>query len=106
MSDFTVTPNPIPYGNGSSLAISGLWPETSGTRAGHAFTSGTLRPRKELPVYCNPIALFLAIWILMLACLSVHVSYVIYPGFGIPFLIFIVSAGSLFLGYFAEQSNS
>ncbi len=40
----------------------------------------------------------------MLACLSVHVSYVIYPYFGIPLLIFIVSAASLLLGYFASTA--
>ena len=104
MSDFPVTPNSVPLGNDSTLAVPGLWPDAYGVRARHAFTRGTLRPRRELPIYCNPVALFLAIWILMLACLSIHVSYVIYPYFGIPFLIFIVSAGSLFLGYFASTA--
>ena len=37
----------------------------------------------------------------MFACLGVHVSYVIYPGLATPFLIFIVSTGSLLLGFFA-----
>jgi hypothetical protein len=104
MSDFPVTPNSAPLGNVRPLTVPGLWPDAYEMRARHAFTRGALRPRRELPIYCNPIALFLAIWVLMLACLSVHVSYVIYPYFGIPFLIFIVSAGSLFLGYFASTA--
>jgi len=104
MSDFPFLPNSGHSGNGASLAAAGAWLEAAGARSRHAFASGVFRPRRELPVYCHPVALFLAIWVLMLACLSVHVSYVIYPDFGIPFLIFIVSAGSLLLGYFASTA--
>lgn len=40
----------------------------------------------------------------MLASLSVRISYVIYPGFGTPFLIFAVSLAALLLGYFASTA--
>lgn len=104
MSDFPFIPNSVSSCNGASLVAGGAWSEAAGMRSNHTFTRGTFRPRRELPVYCHPVALFLAIWVLMLACLSVHVSYVIYPYFGIPFLIFLVSAGSLLLGYFASKA--
>ncbi len=70
----------------------------------HALTSITLRSSRDLPLYCNPIALFLAVWLLMLACLSVHVSYVIYPFLSTPLLIFALSLGALLLGYFASTA--
>ncbi len=87
-----------------SFSATGEWPELSGVDASHTMRVGVFRPRRELPIYCNPIALFVAVWIVMLACLSFRVSYVIYPSFGIPFLIFIIALGSLFLGYFASTS--
>jgi oligosaccharide repeat unit polymerase len=104
MSDFPVTPNSSYFAADQPLILAGAWSEGSGSRSQHSFASGTFRPRRELPIYCNPVALFLAVWILMLACLSVHVSYVIYPDIGIPFLIFFVSAGSMLLGYFASTA--
>jgi oligosaccharide repeat unit polymerase len=70
----------------------------------HALTSITLGNSRDLPLYCNPIALFLAVWLLMLACLSVHVSYVIYPFLSTPLLIFAISFGALLLGYFASTA--
>ena len=88
----------VPRG-GAGFVASGLWAETPLSR--HTLIDGSLRQHRDLPLYCHPIALFFAIWALMLACLSVHVSYVIYPGLGTPFLIFAVSAASLLLGYFA-----
>ena len=104
MSDFS---SPTEYafsrgGPGFDSAV--LWPDDS---AGHAASRSiciVARPRQDLPLYCNPIALFLAVWILMLGCLSVHVSYVIYPGFFTPILIFGVSTASLILGYLASTA--
>ncbi|HVN92342.1 MAG TPA: hypothetical protein VMT38_01530 [Terracidiphilus sp.] len=93
MSDLPYNPNPD---------VLGEWPATVGMRGLHVVREGVFRPWKELPVYCNPIALFFGVWILMFVCLSFHVSYVIFPGIGIPFVIFAVSASSLCLGYFAS----
>ncbi len=96
-----MTPNTGSSANGGSFAVAGIWPAQIEARAPHVFSPGVFRPRQELPFYCNPVALFFAVWILMLACLSLHVSYVSYPGLATPFLIFAVSAGSLLLGFFA-----
>lgn len=59
---------------------------------------------RSLPFYCNPIALFFVVWLLMLSSLAVHVSYIIYPRLTTPFLIFAVSSGALLLGYFASTA--
>jgi len=68
---------------------------------GHRLIRSALAPIRSRPFYCNPVILFLAVWLLMLASLSVRVSEVIYPSFGTPLLVFGISAGALLLGYFA-----
>ena len=80
------------------------WPWTSPGNGRHTLVRRTIRAKGNLPLYCNPIALFLGIWITMLACLSVHVSYAIYPHFGTPVLVFAVSTISLLLGYSASST--
>jgi hypothetical protein len=74
------------------------------TRLRHLVLRGDLRSRRDLPFYCNPVALFFAVWSLMLACLCLHVSYATYPSFGTPLLIFSVSACALLLGYAASAA--
>jgi hypothetical protein len=102
MSDIPFPPDSSAFREHYDAADSAVpWPSFANTRAGHDVILGHLRPRQELPIYCNPVAIFFAVWILMLACLCFHVSYVIYPYFATPLLIFAVSAGSLLLGYFA-----
>jgi hypothetical protein len=99
MSDFPYSPD---YRAGAVSADStALWPAFAKVRAGHTVILGSLKPRPELPIYCNPVAIFFAVWILMLTCLDVHVSYVIYPYLATPFSICAVSTVSLLLGYFA-----
>ncbi|HEY1803791.1 MAG TPA: O-antigen polymerase [Terracidiphilus sp.] len=104
MSDLPFNPNANSGAMWPSLSVAGKWPHAGGIRTSHAMAEGVFRPRRELPIYCNPIALFVAVWILMLVCLSFHVSYVIYPQFGTPILICVVSIGSLLLGYFASSA--
>lgn len=94
MSDF-------PVNLGTESPTSDLWPAYTAAAPRHVFLHSVFRPQRELPIFCNPIALFFAVWILMLVCLSFHISYVIYPGLATPLLIFAVSAGSLLLGFFA-----
>jgi oligosaccharide repeat unit polymerase len=103
MSDSPMMPNAGFKPDGSPAVVAGVWPLWTGARARNV-VDGAFKPRRELPVYCSPIALFFAVWILMLACLSVHVSYVIYPGVVTPLLIFIVSGASLLLGYYASTA--
>jgi oligosaccharide repeat unit polymerase len=93
MSDFLNPPNAGPVGVD--------WPALFEAPARRTLKRNALVAPRELPLYCHPLALFFAVWGLMLACLTVHVSYVIYPNLGTPLLIFIVSGGSLLLGYFA-----
>ena len=61
---------------------------------------GYARPQRDLPFYCDPLKLFMLIWMVMLVSLSFHLTYVTYQSMGIPLLIFAVSAFSMFLGYF------
>lgn len=104
MSDFPVSPNGDSRASWPSLAIPGRWPDVGGARSNHTITEGVFRPRQELPIYCNPIALFLAVWGLMLICLCFHISYVIYPYFTTPVVIFVISITALLLGYFASTA--
>jgi oligosaccharide repeat unit polymerase len=92
------------FGDGLSFNRSGLLPATEPAPAAHRFIWGIVPPRHNLPLYCHPVALFLIVWALMLACLSVHVSYVIYPYFRTPLLIFAIATLSLLLGYFASSA--
>jgi hypothetical protein len=103
MSDLPFPPGPSAFNEQSAAAdsVTLLLPHANVRSGDHALIAGSLRPRRDLPIYCNPVAIFFAVWILMLACLCVHVSYVIYPYFATPLLIFAVSAGSLLLGLFA-----
>ena len=101
MGDFPFASNPGSVLNGHSSSVAGVWSAPFELRARHTIIQGIFRPRHELPAYCNPIALFLAVWLVMLFSLTFHVSYVIYPYFETPFLIFLISTGSLLLGFFA-----
>lgn len=58
-----------------------------------------VREFSDLPFYCHPLKLFLFTWILMLAALSFHVSYVSYPSMGLPLGLFILSAIGFLWGY-------
>lgn len=101
MGDFPFASNPGSVLNGHSSIVAGAWQAPLELRARHTIIRDIFRPRHELPVYCNPIALFLAVWLVMLLSLTFHVSYVIYPYLGTPVLIFLISASPLLLGFFA-----
>lgn len=60
---------------------------------------GEVRPRIDLPLYCNPLFLFFLNWVAMLAALSIHVTYVTYPGMALPVELFALSAVSMLCGY-------
>lgn len=60
---------------------------------------GTVRSRKELPLFCNPVVLFFVNWAAMLATLSIHVTYVTYPGMALPVELFAISTVSMLCGY-------
>lgn len=72
---------------------------------GHKVVRGELKARRYLPLFCSPIALFIFNWTLMLAALSVHVTYVSYPYMGMPLLLCGLSIGSFLLGYAVSRTT-
>lgn len=65
----------------------------------HKIVQGELKPFGEIPLFCNPLVIFLANWALMMASLSCQVTYVSYPHAGLPLVLFGISLGSFLLGY-------
>lgn len=57
------------------------------------------RSARELPFFCHPIKLFLFVWLVMLAALSIHVSESSYPTLDIPLTLFALSLLSMIAGY-------
>ena len=58
-----------------------------------------IRPLADLPFFCNPIYLFVSIWIVMLATLELQVSWSTFPDRVLGFAIFLVSVIAMSLGY-------
>lgn len=65
----------------------------------HKIFQGELKPLGEIPLFCNPLVIFLANWALMMGSLSCQVTYVSYPHVGMPIVLFGISLGSFLLGY-------
>lgn len=65
---------------------------------------GVLKGRQDLPLYCNPLVIFVLNWILMLVSLSFHVTYVSYPRAGMPLLLAGLSLGSFLFGYLVSRT--
>ena len=65
----------------------------------HKIVQGELKPLDEIPLFCNPLVIFLANWVLMMASLSCQVTYVSYPHVGMPLALFGISLGSFLFGY-------
>jgi hypothetical protein len=80
------------------------WPSISGQSSGHAIVQGVLRTRRNLPLFCNPMVLFVFNWALMLSALGAQVTYVTYPFMGIPILLCALSMASFFLGYLVART--
>jgi oligosaccharide repeat unit polymerase len=59
-----------------------------------------IRPHSSLPFYCNPVILFIFVWLLMLGSLRFEITEVSYPDFSLPVLIFAASLFSFLLGYY------
>jgi hypothetical protein len=58
-----------------------------------------VRDQSQLPFYCRPFLLFIAVWLLMLAAFQLHISYTSYPDISVAIVIFIASFLSFLLGY-------
>ncbi len=57
------------------------------------------RKAASLPFYCNPLKLFISVWVVMLASLEFHISDVTYPHTIVAYLLFLGSCISFLLSY-------
>jgi oligosaccharide repeat unit polymerase len=89
----------------SSVAAAALLPPLEDKKEGHRVIKGVLRGRRDLPMFCNPVVLFLFNWVIMLGALGIHVTYVTYPNMGLPILLFALSLGSFALGYVVAKTT-
>ena len=80
-----------------------LWPSLAEKFAKHKLVRGELKPPKDIPLFCNPLVIFLGNWALMMAALSAQVTYVTYPKMGMPMLLFGISLGSFLFGYIVSR---
>jgi oligosaccharide repeat unit polymerase len=55
--------------------------------------------QSDLPFYCNPALLFIAVWLVMLCSLGFQISDVSYPEISLPLLVFAASLLSFLAGY-------
>lgn len=58
-----------------------------------------IRKPSDLVFYCNPLRLFFAVWLLMLATFQLRISYTSYPDISLALLLFAISAASYMIGY-------
>jgi oligosaccharide repeat unit polymerase len=83
----------------AEVALPAIWPSRAERSVNHKLVQGALKSPSELPLFCNPLVIFVANWMLMLVSLSVHVTYVTYPRMGMPLILFGISLGSFLFGY-------
>jgi oligosaccharide repeat unit polymerase len=95
------------YGANQSAEVSvtpvAFWPSMTERFAKHKLVQGVLKGRGDLPLYCNPLVLFLLNWVAMLVALSFQITYVSYPGMGMPLLLFGLSLASFLFGYIVSR---
>jgi hypothetical protein len=87
-----------------SLQAQAMWQELTERFAKHRLTRGLLKPRNQLPLFCNPLLIFILNWTLMLVSLSRQITYVSYPEMGLPLLLFVLSLGSFLFGYLVSRT--
>jgi len=58
-----------------------------------------VRGPSQLPFYCKPLSLFVAVWLLMLAALQLRISYTSYPDISLGLILFVASLLSFLFGY-------
>jgi oligosaccharide repeat unit polymerase len=88
----------------ASMSPDAIWPGFVERFAKHKQVHGVLKPRRELPLFCNPLVIFVANWVLMLVSLSFQITYVTYPNMGMPILLFALSLGSFLFGYLVSRT--
>jgi len=58
-----------------------------------------IRPLSQLPFFCHPVYLFVAIWIIMLGTLELQVSWSTFPDRMLGLSVFLASVISMLIGY-------
>jgi oligosaccharide repeat unit polymerase len=89
----------------SVIAEAAIWPALMEKISKHKLVRGVLNGRRHLPLFCSPVALFIANWTVMVVSLTAQVTYVTYPFMGIPFLLCALSIGSFFFGYLVARTT-
>ena len=87
-----------------SIASAPMWSSLTERFRKHKFVHGVLKGRRELPLFCNPLVIFVLNWVLMLVSLSFQITYVTYPTMGIPVLLCTLSVGSFVFGYMVSRT--
>lgn len=87
----------------AAMASPAVWPSLTEKFAKHKLVHGELKPLRDLPLFCNPLVIFLGNWMLMMISLSFQITYVTYPGMGMPLLLFSISLGSFLFGYIVSR---
>src|SRR3569833_1812303 len=87
----------------AAMASALVWPPVAEKFAKHKRVRGELKPLRDLPLFCNPLVIFVGNWLLMMGSLSFQVTYVSYPHMGMPMLLFGISLGSFLFGYVASR---
>jgi oligosaccharide repeat unit polymerase len=87
----------------AAMTPPGFWPSITERFGKHKLVRGVLKGAGELPLYCNPLVLFLLNWAAMLVSLSFQVTYVSYPKAGMPLLLFGLSSSSFLFGYLVSR---
>ena len=86
------------------MAPAATWPAVTENVEKQVLFHGLLKGRQDLPLYCNPLVIFVLNWILMLISLSFQITYVTYPNMGIPLLLAALSLGSFLFGYLVSRT--
>ena len=81
-----------------------LWPKLTEIFTKRRLVHDVLMGRRDLPLFCNPLVVFLLNWVIMLVSLSLQVTYVSYPAMGMPVLLFALSLGSFLFGYLVVRT--
>src|SRR3569833_1040411 len=87
----------------AAMASPELWPSQTEKFAKHKLVQGELKPLRDVPLFFNPLVIFLGNWTLMLVSLSFQISYVTFPSMGMPLLLFGISLGSFLFGYIVSR---
>jgi len=87
-------------GRPAAMGTPALWPPILERSAHHEMVAGQIKMGKDLPLFCDPLVIFVGNWVLMVISLSPQITYVTYPHMGMPLELFGISLASFLVGYF------